>query len=629
MHSKSSCKRGDGHVFSPSPLEGEGAGGREVLRRTILLLTLLAALWSGSATASAHALLLRSSPAADAILQTTPSQIHLWFSEDLNGSASRIVVWDRNRHVVNEGNADRVPGQPRQLVVNLKPLPAGSYLVLWTSVSAEDGHLLRGAFSFSVKHRGPLPSVTGISLGQTQTFPDTPTLAAILAHWIELLAATLWVGAAAFSTLIFPKAARRLGDPQVDAERRLARRWLAGSILALVASSLAVLTLDAYSLAGSDWGGVLTRSNLSSLFAGQYAQLWTGRQALALLGLGLVLRMPRHPHQSGNDGSGVGPLLAVGLVYLYAFAASGHAASAHIGVVSGSHILSASIFLDWLHFLANALWFGGQMYIVLVLTPSLRILEDKTCMTSRTFLATLNRFSPFAIASILFFSLTGGFNGTIHIPSWYAFFYSVYGRALIVKMTLIGLMLLVGANHVLRLRPRLGRELERAPAVALAASVELASDPLESTTLGRMKRLLGWLRVEPFLGIGVLFAVSIMFYYPVPAGFSPAGPSSYTAQAGGLGARLSITPDRAGPNQVTVSLRDAQGRPVQQATVVVLTNHLDMVMGQGKAPLTKIASGTFRGTTELGMGGHWRLDLLVFRPPGILTRMSVKVLVGT
>jgi copper transport protein len=640
--------------------------------------------------------LLRASPAPDSVLRSAPSLVHLWFSEDLNGSASRIVVWDRYRHAMNEGNATLVPGQPRQMVVHLKPLPPGSYLVLWTSVSAEDGHILHSYYSFSVKKRGPLPSAAGFSSGAGQTFPDAPTLATMLAHWIELLGAVAWVGAAAFSAFVFPFAAKRLDEGWVNAERTLARRWMTAAILVLIAASTVVLLLQAYGLAGNDWGAVFTRSTLSAEFAGEYAQVWVGRQVLALLALASVLRLPRRPREASAENLGVGPPAILGFVYLYGFAASGHAASAHIGVVSGSHVLSASIFVDWLHFLASALWFGGQMYIALVLISALHIRRPGSHPVdlalrggdtrTRIFLDTLDRFSPVAYLSVALFAVTGPFNAKIHIPSWYAFFNSVYGRALIVKIGLIGLMMLISSYHVFRLRPRIRAELDsrhgartepdaevrataaQAPAeVAEAAPVSrrqatgaggsdpepmqpgaqvlnehpesaLSAEEVGATTISpspspsavnRLTRqLVGWLRLEPGLGVGVLLAVSVMFYYPVPVGFGPPGPSAYTVHASGLTATLSIKPDRAGPNQVTVNLKNSRGQPVRQATVIVLPTMLDMPMGTGRFPLSQTRPGTYTGTADLGMGGRWRLEILVFSPSG-LAHMFVTAQVGS
>jgi len=310
-------------------------------------------------------------------------------------------------------------------------------------------------------------------------------------------------------------------------------------------------------------------------------------------------------------------LAVVGFVYLYAFAASGHAASAHIGTLPGSHqsIFSVSIFLDWLHVVGNSLWFGGMIYIALVLISAFRIAGDWQCH-SRLFLDTLDRFSPVAYTSVAFFALTGMFNGKIHIVSWYAFFNSIYGRALILKIALIGLMMMISAYHVFRLRPRIRGKLD--------APVAGCNPPVETL----MDRLACWLRLEHMLGVGVLLAVSVMFYYPVPAGFGPAGPSSDTAQAAGLTATVAIKPGHSGPNQIKVVLRDGRGQPVQQASVTVLSTMLDMVMGTNLTPLRQTSPGSYSGTTDLGMGGRWRMQILVYRPTG-LTRMSVDIQVGT
>jgi copper transport protein len=309
--------------------------------------------------------------------------------------------------------------------------------------------------------------------------------------------------------------------------------------------------------------------------------------------------------------------------------------------------------------MASALWFGGQIYIAIVLISALGVRSlrpagtqpetgrpvSSSCTTG-AFLDTLDRFSPVAYASIALFALTGPFNAKIHIPSWYAFFNSIYGRALIAKIGLIGLMMLVSANHVYRLRPRLRLSALPSPPAPLppagegawtedetASTWDSPSPTMRERGLGGegaplIKRLTAWLRFEPCLGAGVLLAVSVMFYYPVPAGFGPTGPSVYTVRAAGLVAGISIKPDHAGPNQITVSLRNRQGQPVRQATVVALPTMLDMPMGTGRSPLTQTRPGQYTGTADLGMGGRWRLEILIFQPSG-LARMFVDVQVGT
>ena len=591
-----------------------------------VLLSLLTVLWTTTGSAWAHALLQRSDPPAGVVLQRAPSRIHLWFSEALNGSASKIIVWDHARHDQTIGSATVVAGQPRQLEAPLKPLPPGSYLVLWTSVSADDGHVLRGSYSFSVLVQGPLPSLAGVALGgPSQGFPDGPTLASLLAHWLELLTTVVWVGAVSISTLVFARAVPRTEQPATEAERLRLGRLVRAAVLVLAGSSLVVLLLLAYGQAGNDWGATLTGSTLSNVFSAQYGKLWIARQLLLVLVLTSYLvplrfAAPRvaavgfvaGPTPSAPRASLAGSpvLFTLGLIYLYLLAASGHAASVDIGGLSGSHLLSASVLVDWTHLLADALWLGGQIYIAVVLIPVLQLRREPGRNT-QAFLAMLNRFSPIAYLSIAIFTLSGGFNGKVHIPSWYAYFHSVYGWTLTIKIALIGLMVLTSVYTVYGLRPRIRR----------AQTEHADSDPL-------LGRLLGWLRLNPLLGAGVLMASSVMFYYPVPLGMAPAGPSSYIARGDGLTALVTLQPDRAGPNTVTVMLKDAQGRPVKQGTVVALTTMLDMVMGTGRAPLAETAPGVYRGPADLGMGGHWRLLFLVYRPSGF-SRLSIKVEVGT
>ncbi|MGH2441751.1 MAG: copper resistance protein CopC [Chloroflexota bacterium] len=562
--------------------------------------------------ALAHALLERSDPAAGAVLSSAPAQVHLYFSEDLNASASKIVVWDRYRHDREVGRAQVPSGHSRELVAPLHHLTAGSYLVLWTSVSADDGHVLRGSFVFSVKHTGPLPSLAGVSTGTSgQTFPDTETLLSIVAHWLELLAAITWVGAEVF-TLFIPLP-RFASVPSADSRRR---KLVFATLILLLLSSAGVLLLLAYNL-GSGWSGLLARSTWSGLFSSEYGHLWLARQALVLITL-LAMISASSPRQGPESEQrwwrrDEWSIVVLGFIYLYLFAGSGHAASSAIASLAESHLASGSVVVDWFHFIADALWLGGQIYIATVLIPTLRPFHSRQPILA--FLEILARFSPIAYISIALYTVSGVFNAKIHIPSWYAFFNSVYGKTLIIKILLIGLMMAVSALTVYVLRPRIRQALPGSES-AIPDGAQVMIGALQS-----------WLRVNPFLGAGVLLATSVLFYYPVPFGFSPPGQTAYIARSAGLIAKISVTPDRSGINRIHVVLTSDTGRPVQ-AHVTVLNTMLDMPMGTSLAPLTETSTGKFSGNTTLSMGGHWRLQLLIYRPSG-LSRMSVTVMVGT
>ncbi|PZR97519.1 MAG: hypothetical protein DLM70_19185 [Chloroflexi bacterium] len=488
----------------------------------LLVTVVLALMLATPRLALAHALLLRADPPPDVLLRTAPARIHLWFSEDLNGSASRVVVWDRHRTVMNARGPALVPGHPRELEVALERLPPGSYLVVWTSVSADDGHLLRGSYLFSVKVRGPGPSLPGTaSSGGGQGLPDAAGLGALFAHWLELLAAVAWIGSAAFSAFIFRSFADRCDPVMAGIEELRLRLLLRVSLVVLLSSSVADLVLQAYSLAGGDWGSAISTTTIRSIFGEQYGQLWLGRQALGLVALAATFATSIREDEprgrelavaAGERGSVslIAPVpIIFGIIYLYLLAASGHAASVNVGTIEGSHMYSAAIFLDWLHLLGVALWFGGQIYIALALIPAL-LTSGASGGDTPLFLEILNRFSPVAYLSVALFSVPGTFNGAVHIPSWDAFLESVYGRSLIVKIGLVGIMILVSIYTVYILRPHLRR--------ALAGP-----DPHLVVGSRGVKRLVWWLRVNPVLGAGVLLATSVLFFYPVPATLSARG----------------------------------------------------------------------------------------------------------
>jgi len=493
----------------------------------VFLLVLLAALVGlDTQPAWAHPLLLQASPAPNALLRSAPSQVQLLFSEDLTSSASRLLVVDHLHHTVTEGRSALVPGNSRELAVRLRSLRPGSYLVSWTVVSADDGHVVHGSYLFSVKVRSPGLAVSGAA-PSGQGFPDVDTLAGLLAHWLQLLAAVTWFGSAAFSVFVLPS-----GDRQPEAWRQhellVLRRLLRSSLVILIATNAIALLQEAHELVGGDWSAALSTSTVSPLLTDQHGQLWIAQQIVALLALASTLPIPTRRHvpqwlapavaEGGSWHVAPWVQIPLGAFFLYAIAASGHAASADVGVLRGSHLVTAAVAVDLLHLLAVALWLGGQIYIFLVLIPTLR--PTAPLADGRSFLELLDRFSPIAYGSVAAFVLTGPFNAKIHIPSWSAFFATTYGRALAIKMVLIAMMMLISAFTVYTLRPR----------------IRQALDSGAGETVGRslLQALVGWLRLNPVLGAGVLLATSVMFFYPVPESFSQSAAAGPTWRSAGL-----------------------------------------------------------------------------------------------
>lgn len=104
----------------------------------------------GSPCSVSHALLVRSTPAANAVLLQPPVQVEIFFSEPLEEELSSIRVFDSSNLSVDAGDVRVDPSDPRRLTVTLHALTDGVYTVSWTVVSSIDGRQTTESFPFAV-----------------------------------------------------------------------------------------------------------------------------------------------------------------------------------------------------------------------------------------------------------------------------------------------------------------------------------------------------------------------------------------------------------------------------------------------------------------------------------------------
>ena len=123
---------------------------RPTQRRAVVLGTVyaiaLADLTASFSAALAHAALHHTSPPAGSTLPTAPTEVSLWFTDNLEGAFSSIAVTDSGGGRVDQGKAE-VSGNLMR--VGIKALSPGSYRVHWRAVSV-DTHKTEGDFTFKV-----------------------------------------------------------------------------------------------------------------------------------------------------------------------------------------------------------------------------------------------------------------------------------------------------------------------------------------------------------------------------------------------------------------------------------------------------------------------------------------------
>ena len=102
--------------------------------------------------ASAHAIVLESSPARDAQLASAPDRVVLRFNSKIEHGLSRATIepaGGRPVALTTPAKAAERPA-PDRLVLPLRPLGPGTYVVRYR-VLAADGHLTEGALRFTIR----------------------------------------------------------------------------------------------------------------------------------------------------------------------------------------------------------------------------------------------------------------------------------------------------------------------------------------------------------------------------------------------------------------------------------------------------------------------------------------------
>lgn len=642
-------------------------------RRRLLVATLVALflvlLFPGES--SAHAVLLRSDPAQDAILRVAPKQVRMWFSENLSPSFSSAEVLNvANKQRVDRHDSHVSPSDTREMDVSLPPaLSPGVYVVIWRAFSSDDGHILGGSFLFTLaRPDGTVPSISGGNAPGTSTLSgsssgqlDGLTLFNLVMVTLVELGAVFWVGVQFWLLLVLKPAAEdhaELAALHQQAQARFERRFSLPTLLVVLLANGGVLLGQALTLTGGNVPAAFASPVLGSLVGGgSFGAYWLMR----VITLSLLLALALYRVQLKAPSRRLATLLSwtqllLSLTLFIAMTMSSHAAAA------GPSSRIYAVVGDWLHLVAAALWVGGMFSIATTYLPVLRRLP--VAERAHALVTMLPYYSPWAVVGVLLMAATGPLSATVEMSSWEQFLSTAYGRVLAVKILLVGAMLLTSAFHLFVLRPRLQREemkyaaaaarlesVQRAPAAVpsdheaaapppvprrLAQEVKLREGRL--TTLGQ--RLTTVLRYEPLLGVAVLVCVGLLNVFggtlaPSTASAAKPGPtapaSSFHATArtadGRFTVGLTVSPAQAGSNTFTVSVVDNHtGKPTTEVGVSLYTTYLDREIGTGTVNLQPDGKGHFRASGDLTVGGHWHIRVQIRTVQNTLHEATIKFL---
>jgi copper transport protein len=560
----------DGNQFSCIPV-------RMKFKRRYLRLIVIVFLYSAWAvtSVSAHALLVRSNPAANAVLAQPPVQVELFFSESVSETLSNIKVYNTSGGEVDVGDVRVDPSDPTRMTVSLHSLNDGVYTVTWKAVSAIDGHQTQGTFPFAVGNINPssLPS------GQQTTSSSLP-ISALIAKWLLLASLALLTGQFAFITFVWHPALK-LSNGEVPSSLLLPKSWvklywigLAGTVLAFILGVLA----QAGQVNGNELALPWARETGKVLVETRLGVLWLDRLALALIGVWLIQR----PIQNWKPSAG----FVVGLALLLTVSLTSHAATEQ-------HPLFP-VLDDWTHLIGMTFWFGGLAYLLSGLR-TLKGLEDKARTRLTSILA--GRFSSMALVSVLFIGLTGLYSAWLRVGSISALLSSIYGHAMLLKQVFVAALLCIAGINLLFFTPLLNR-----------ARLSGAGNSTLVVRFGKM------VLVEIMVAGLLLASVSLLTYLP------PAKIASITSDLTGskkvddLRVEIDISPGHVGQNNFMLMLA-SDGKPMDSARQVLLR----FTPTQANVPPSELqligqGGGMFSSKgTYLSLPGHWQVQAVVRR----------------
>jgi copper transport protein len=545
----------------------------KIKTRTFWLIVLVLAYSALAVTrVSAHALLIRSNPEANAVLETSPAQVELFFSEPLEPKLSSIVVYDSNNLIVDAGDVRVDPSDSKRMTVSMRSLLDGVYTVTWKVVSSIDGHQTIGTYPFAVGNANA-EAVKAIQQHSTAKIP----FSALLSKFLMLASLALVVGQRLFIALIWEPVLKSNQNHVVQPAiwKTLYRFALIGLLLSIGVGILSQAGQTTGNELSMPWdpelGRILTETRLGLI--------WLARLALVIIAVWLTGRN----ESSTKEWSG----FVVNLFLLFTVTLTSHAAT------EAKPLLP--ILIDWIHLIGMTFWLGGIVYLF----TGIRHLQqlDSQLRTKLTSLLT-RQFSANALVIVALIGVTGFYSAYFRVGDWSALLTSLYGHVLLVKQGFVAGLLVIAATNLLIISPRLNRE------------------RIQGTVNSKLISFFGKILVVELTLAGLLLAsVSFLTYIP-PAKIAAPAITEFTSlkQADDLKVEINISPARVGQNTFMLMLISSDGKPITSAKEVLLRFTSD----QPNVPpseLELISDGEMFSAkgAHLSFPGKWQVQAVVRR----------------
>jgi copper transport protein len=457
--------------------------------------------------ASAHAELLVSNPAPNAVVASSPSAITLTFSEEIQTGSGAIRVIDAQQRLVTTAEAQHPTNTT--VTLTLPKLSDGGYLVSWHVISA-DTHPISGAYTFAVGANSALldpssiPSVhasrgVGVALGIVRAIQFAVVLGA--------------VGVVVVARLLQPRALNSL----------TVRRAVAMGLGPGVVTALFGIMLQSANQRGGGLGDAMSPGGWREVLDTRFGFAWLLRAgAFVLFGIMALSPVARRLARPVTDVLGVLLIAVLGYTVTYA----GHSSTGRWPLVA--------IVADAVHLLAGALWLGGLCLVVLVAVDEARAGETAGEQRESSTGVFAARFSSVALLAVAAVAVSGGVQGWRQSGgSLSDLLGTTYGRVLGIKVAVVLVIVLIARQT-------------RAHARSASRSSATADGPTR-----RVVRLVG---IELVAFVAVIGLTSALVDATPPRAGASSGPIEVQKTIGTHVVDVVVDPARVGETQVHVTL---------------------------------------------------------------------------
>jgi copper transport protein len=516
-----------------------------------MLVTVLAVLLPAS-PAQAHAVLSSSDPRAESVVPEAPVAVTLVFSEPVQLVKDRIRVLAPDNSRADVGSPS-VSGST--VTVTVRGQAQGTYLVSYRVVSA-DSHPIAGAFTYSVG----APSAPPADTDEATTVAPAVQAAIPIAKTAGYVGLLLVVGPVLVLALLWPHRLSRSGPAR-----------LAWTGLALLGAATAVgLFLQAPYTTGSRLTDI-SISDLRAVLGSTFGAVMLVR--LGIVGAAAFLLRPLLSPARDESRTDLAVLGVLGVAVVATWPLTGHAAASPVPAVS--------VVIDALHVSAMAVWLGGLVMLLVFLLPRANNRELEVI------LPIWSRWATAAVGALVF---AGTVQALIEIGPFSAFVTTTYGRLLLAKVALVGVVL-AAAFFARRLVHR------------------------DASGRPRLRRA-----VVTELGItAVILAISAVLVQTPPGRTAQAGPTAAPVdeqtqlmlRADGISVQVTVFPAKTGNNTLHLYAYASDGKPLP----VVEWSGSAALPSAGiegiEIPLLRITDNHAIGDIGLPAAGDWQLRFTV------------------